>query len=145
MIIRLTIPGEAVPQLRPRFARRGNYTQTYDPPKSKDYKAYVRALAASVKPDRLIEGAVSVRIRVYRQTPAGWSRKKSMAAWSGEIRPTTKPDIDNLAKGIKDALTGIVWRDDAQVVSLTAEKWYSNQPGAIVEIETVGDREEVSA
>ena len=46
----------------------------------------------------------------------------------GEIRPTVKPDWDNIGKIISDALNGIAYKDDAQVVSCTVEKRYSNTP-----------------
>ncbi|GHV35050.1 hypothetical protein FACS1894187_06910 [Synergistales bacterium] len=142
-MLRLIIPGEAVPQLRPRFARHGNYVQTYDPAKCRDYKSYVRMLAAvEVKRGQTlvtypIEGPVEVRIAVYRHTPKSWSKAKIAAANAGHIRPTTKPDIDNIAKGLKDALKGLIWVDDSQVVRLEAEKWYGDEPRAVVEIEEV--------
>jgi Holliday junction resolvase RusA-like endonuclease len=137
-MIRLTIPGETVPQLRPRFAKRGIYTQTYDPEKCRNYKAYVRYLANANKPEKLMEGPVSVLIMVYRQIPASWSKTKTALAITGDLRPVTKPDADNIAKGIKDALKGIIWRDDAQVVDLRVEKWYSDKPRAEVEIDEIG-------
>lgn len=136
-MIHLTIPGEVIPQLRPRFARRGNFVQTYDPAKCRDYKAYVRMIATQSRPAKLIEGPVAVRIHIYRHTPQSWSKVRIAAALAGQIRPTTKPDADNLAKGIKDALKGIIWNDDAQVVRLVVEKWYSDRPRAEVEIEEV--------
>jgi Holliday junction resolvase RusA-like endonuclease len=133
-MIRLTIPGEVVPQLRPRFARHGNYVQTYDPEKCRNYKAYVRMLAAQKMTEKPIEGPVEVWIRVYRQPPTSWSKAKTTWAITGTIRPTTKPDLTNLVKGIKDAVKGIIWRDDAQVVRLVVEKWYSDVPRAEMEI-----------
>ncbi|MEK5432628.1 RusA family crossover junction endodeoxyribonuclease [Lysinibacillus sp. FSL R7-0073] len=45
------------------------------------------------------------------------------------------PDIDNLAKGIKDGLSKVIWRDDSQVTELIARKWYSHNPRAEVTIE----------
>ncbi|MDI9559696.1 MAG: RusA family crossover junction endodeoxyribonuclease, partial [Pseudomonadota bacterium] len=42
---------------------------------------------------------------------------------------TKKPDLDNLLKALKDAMTGIVWHDDAQIVSLSARKDYGDVPG----------------
>jgi Holliday junction resolvase RusA-like endonuclease len=55
------------------------------------------------------------------------SKLKSQSAEAGVIRPLTKPDVDNFAKVI-DALNGIVWPDDNQVVELTVEKFYSSRP-----------------
>ncbi|MGE6602614.1 reverse transcriptase domain-containing protein [Lysinibacillus fusiformis] len=54
---------------------------------------------------------------------------------SGELRPTKKPDLDNLIKGIKDGCNKIIWHDDSQIVDMTVRKFYSEQPRAEVTIE----------
>lgn len=76
-----------------------------------------------------LHGPTRVRIRAFMQTPQTIAKHKSKgpAAEAGEIRPVTKPDADNFAKVI-DALNGIVWPDDNQVVELTVEKFYSQRP-----------------
>ena len=130
--IKLIIPGEVIPQLRPRFRRRGNYVQTYDPAKCRDYKDYIRRLASECYKDKPLDGAVEVKILIHRHTPKSFGKTKMAMALAGALRPTTKPDIENLSKGILDALNGIVWRDDAQIVRLEVEKWYSDQPRAEV-------------
>ncbi|MDF2537449.1 MAG: Holliday junction resolvase [Herbinix sp.] len=56
-----------------------------------------------------------------------------------KIRPTKKPDIDNIAKVILDALNGIAYKDDTQVVTLEVRKFYKDTPCVIVDIEEVGD------
>ncbi|MFJ5766502.1 RusA family crossover junction endodeoxyribonuclease [Lysinibacillus sp. NPDC093210] len=53
----------------------------------------------------------------------------------GELRPTTKPDIDNLAKVIKDCLSKDIWYDGSQVMELFVRKWYSDIPRVEVTIE----------
>jgi len=51
---------------------------------------------------------------------------------NGAIRPTNKPDLDNIAKIILDSLNGIAYKDDSQVVSLTVIKHYSDNPCVVV-------------
>jgi Holliday junction resolvase RusA-like endonuclease len=70
---------------------------------------------------------------VQVQIPQSWSKKKRVAAMSGEIRPTKKPDFDNYAKTV-DALNLIVWIDDAQIVDGRVRKVYSEQPGMFIEV-----------
>lgn len=41
---------------------------------------------------------------------------------------TKKPDIDKLSRTVLDALTGIIWKDDSQVITLTARKGYTFDP-----------------
>lgn len=51
-----------------------------------------------------------------------------------ELRPTSTPDVDKLARAVLDALTGVLYRDDSQVVQLMASKVYGRDPGARVEV-----------
>ena len=59
---------------------------------------------------------------------------------AGTLKPsaplfhTSKPDLDKLVRCIKDALTGIAWKDDAQVSLVCATKVYDEQPGARISI-----------
>ena len=55
----------------------------------------------------------------------------------GKERPTRKPDFDNIGKIICDALNGIAYRDDAQIVDALVRKFYSDTPRVIVEISDI--------
>lgn len=68
---------------------------------------------------------LQVQIDVCMPVPKSFSNKKRLQALTGQIRPTVKPDCDNIAKNINDALNGIVYPDDKQIVSLTVNKHYS--------------------
>ncbi|MFC7783327.1 RusA family crossover junction endodeoxyribonuclease [Rossellomorea sp. GCM10028870] len=127
-MIQFTVYGTPVAQGRPRFSSQGGYTRAYDPKKSKDFKKYVKLVAAENRPKKLLEGPLQLFIRVYKPTLKNFSQKKLAAAESGELRPLTKPDVDNYVKGIKDACNQILWKDDSQVVELLASKWYSEDP-----------------
>ncbi|NRG47334.1 RusA family crossover junction endodeoxyribonuclease [Bacillus sp. CRN 9] len=61
--------------------------------------------------------------------------KKVAAAESGELRPVTKPDVDNYVKGIKDALKSVIWQDDSQVVDLLVSRYYSQTPRVEITIQ----------
>jgi Holliday junction resolvase RusA-like endonuclease len=71
-------------------------------------------------------------VEIYVTPPVSWSKKKRTAALDGVIRPTTKPDIDNVIKGIFDAINDIVFLDDKQVVSLLVSKLYAEQARVVV-------------
>ncbi len=126
--IKFIVPGQPVPQGRPRFARRGSQIQTYDPKPSVEYKKLVKEVAILNKPEELLEGSLSVEIQIYRQMLKSFSRAKREQAEYRQLRPVTKPDIDNYAKGILDALKGVIWIDDGQVVRLVCDKFYSAKP-----------------
>lgn len=127
-LIQFTVYGTPVAQGRPRFSSQGGFTRAYDPKKSKDFKKYVKLVAAENRPKKLLEGPLQLFIKVYKPTLKNFSKKKLAAAESGELRPVTKPDVDNYVKGIKDACNQIIWKDDSQVVELLASKWYSEKP-----------------
>lgn len=133
--ITFTIPGDVQAQQRPKFSRFGQHVTVRDPKESKDYKAFVRLVASEFAPEELITEPIVLNIDVYRKIPKSFSKKKHNEATEGILRPTTKPDIDNLVKGIKDGLSKVIWHDDSQVISLVANKYYSDKPRAEVTIE----------
>lgn len=134
-MISFTVYGEPVAQGRPRFTTIGGHVRAFDPQKSYNYKQLVRIEALKVKPQELLQKAIRLEIRACRSIPKSFSKKRQILAAQGDIRPTTKPDIDNIVKGIKDALKGVIWRDDSQVVEVIASKWYSNEPRVEIDIE----------
>lgn len=139
-MIRFTIPGPAVPQGRPRLTTRGRYPHAYDPQESRRYKLLVGMAARSAMIEQGIapmDGPVMLCVQEFRAIPQSWSRKKREAALEGSIFPTTKPDMSNIVKGIEDAMNGIVWHDDSQVVITRTMKIYDETPRVEVEVKEV--------
>ena len=121
--------GEPVAQGRPRFSRQGGFVKAYDPAKSRDYKQYVRLVAAQDAPAVPVTGAVVLSLRIYRAVPKSMSKVKREAALAGRLRPTTKPDVSNVLKGVEDALKGVWYADDSQIVGYgELGKWYAERP-----------------
>jgi Holliday junction resolvase RusA-like endonuclease len=127
-MIQFTVYGEPVAQGRPRATNVNGHIRMYDPKKSRDFKEYVKLAASEHRPEKLFEGPISLVIKVYKPTLKSFSKKKKAAAEAGQLRPTSKPDVDNYAKSIKDALKNVIWKDDSQVVDLHISKWYSETP-----------------
>lgn len=98
-------------------------------------------LCAALLPHRLetpLEGAIWLGVRAYLPIPKSWSNKKKEQAKSAAIRPTSKPDMDNLLKHVKDCLTSLsFWHDDKQVVEYLPGigKYYDDGQGPRWEIE----------
>lgn len=136
-MIRLTIPGEPVAQGRPRFSRRGKYVSTYDPPKSRGYKEYIKQIARQELHIEPLTGSIRINVKVYRGIQKSGSKLTRRKKQDGIIRPTVKPDTDNYYKAVSDALTGILWEDDNQIVEIHVGKWYSDQPRVEIEVEEV--------
>lgn len=76
-----------------------------------------------------------VQIKFYRSVQKSVSKVERRRRLSGVHRPTTKPDIDNLFKAVTDACTGIVWKDDNQIVSTKSDKFYSEEPRVEIYVE----------
>lgn len=131
----ILVPGEPVAKGRPRFAKRGNFVSTYTPEKTREYELKVSCEARRSMGMRApIVGPVELKIELSMGIPASWSKKKRLQATTGEIRPTSKPDWENVCKALCDALNGIAWMDDSQVVEATVSKRYTEEPCAIIKV-----------
>lgn len=87
----------------------------------------------------LMKGMLKVDITAYYQIPKSKSKKIKEQMSLGQIRPTTKPDADNVAKVVCDALNEVAYHDDTQIVELTVHKWYSENPRVEVEVMKEGE------
>lgn len=135
MTIQFHVPGQPVGKGRPRIGKVGQHARMFTPGKTVSYESTVALSAQQAMQGRgLIEGPVKVLMRMTLVIPASWSRKKQEQAVAGLIRPTTKPDTDNVIKAIFDAINGVVWRDDVQVVELGVSKVYGTVPGVSVHV-----------
>lgn len=102
------------------------------------YESDVRVFASQAMAGRpLFDMPVRVVINIFLPIAQSWSMKRRSMARLGEIRPTVKPDMDNVIKAIFDALNGVVWNDDVQVVLAQVGKYYSEQPEVRVFVEAV--------
>ena len=116
------IEGDPVGKARPRFAK----GRTYTPKKSADYEKRIaekaREAMGSSEP---LDTPVAVYIYANHAIPASYSKKRYNDCLSRLDRPN-KPDLDNTVKAVLDALNGIVYKDDVQVVSIHATKRYDS-------------------
>ena len=119
--------GEPIGKGRPRFARRGAFTHAYTPEKTKTYEDEIRYMArAAMGASPPLETPVTVAIYIRVEIPKSFSKQKRKDALEGILKPTKKPDIDNVAKCHLDAIQGgIIILDDKQVVNLHVTKVYA--------------------
>jgi crossover junction endodeoxyribonuclease RusA len=122
-VITFFVPGLPVAQPRQRtrvVATAGRtFTQNYTPSTHpvQDWKATIR-LAASSQTEPMMEGPLMLGVDFVFPRPKSQTRKAgNVATWKA-----TKPDWDNLGKALADALTGILWRDDAQLAVVLIRK-----------------------
>jgi Holliday junction resolvase RusA-like endonuclease len=123
-VISITIPGKPVAKARPFVTKAG---VTFTPKKTANWEAYAKLSASQAMQGRpATDRPVKVAIAAFYIPAASWPKWKREKADAGEIAHTAKPDIDNIAKACKDALNGVVWMDDSQVIRLECTKSYSD-------------------
>lgn len=117
---------------RPRFSRVSG--RAYTDGKTASYEAALKYAGGEAMRGRpLLEGPLEIQITAYKEIAASWPKKKKQAAENDVIRPTSKPDGDNLAKMV-DGLNMVVWADDSQITDWTIRKRYSTQPRLEIKI-----------
>lgn len=143
MRVKFTVWGEPKGKGRPRFARVGNYTKTYTPQETVSYENLVKFEYRRQCGDEVFDKAemLDMRIFAYYKIPKSVSKKKHRQMLDKDIRPTKKPDADNIVKIIADSLNGIAYYDDSQIVDTMIRKYYSENPRVEIIIQNVGGLE----
>jgi Holliday junction resolvase RusA-like endonuclease len=137
-IVVFTVEGIPQGKGRPRFRRAGNFVQTYTDAKTKSYEATIKdAAVKAMGLSRPLQSPVSVSLVIYLEIPKSWSKKKQSLAITNEILPIKKPDIDNVLKAFCDAMNGVVYVDDSQIVKMKATKCFGITPSVSVCVQEV--------
>jgi Holliday junction resolvase RusA-like endonuclease len=126
MEVKIIIDGNPQGKGRPRFLRRTG--TAYTPKETKDYEDKVKKTYLNSENPYIFEGQLCAEINAYYPIPKPTKKKDKELMLQGIILPTKKPDLDNVAKIILDSLNDIAYHDDSQVVSLTINKFYSEEP-----------------
>lgn len=128
----IELAGEPKGKGRPRFVRSTGHA--YTPAQTRSYESMLRMAAQDVMAGRIpIDGPLEVEVLARMPIPASWSMIKRSHAIQGKIKPTSRPDVDNLVKML-DSFNEVVWRDDKQVVSCRVAKIYSEKPCLRIEV-----------
>lgn len=135
--VRFEIPGETRGKGRPRMTKKGH---AYTDKNTVMYENYVKTCYTNTYPDMKLEGAIKAKVIIHVRPPKGTSKKKLELMHKGVIRPTKKPDCDNIIKAILDSLNAIAFDDDKQVYMVAAKKIFSDVDKVIVELTTDGER-----
>lgn len=138
--IKFTIPGPPKGKGRPRVVNRGGFSKAYTPKDTVAYENLVKLeYDYQVKNFRFLDDAqLDMRIHAFYEIPKSVSKKKRGLMLGGIMRPTKKPDMDNVVKIIADSLNQIAYKDDTQIVDCQCRKFYSEEPRVEVRIIEVG-------
>ena len=137
MKIEFEIPGEPQGKGRPRFSSIAGHVRARTPDKTVLYENLVKTAYVAAADGKTFSGDAMLRMSIiaWFSMPKSASRKRLEDMRCCNVRPTKKPDIDNIAKVVADSLNGIAYRDDAQIVGMTVGKYYNDTPKVTVIIE----------
>lgn len=127
------IPGRPTGKARPRVTKWG----THNTETTVLYENLVKLKFQEAYKVNPVECPLKVDIYCYYGIPKGTSKIKTTAMLQVKIRPTVKPDVDNIAKIITDALNSVAYKDDKQIVELSVKKYYSDIEHVKVYIEEI--------
>ena len=145
MMVYFTVPGDPKGKERPRVSglrTGGGYM--YTPSQTVEYQKLVReqyetmAHGFRFEDDEELVVLVSANFKI----PQSVSNLKKRKMLEGELKPTKKPDCDNIAKIVLDALNGCAYKDDSRVIRLEVEKFYAPEPYVAVFIASRSEYEE---
>lgn len=128
------VPGDIVGKQRPRV---NMYTgNVYTPNRTKDYEEWIKQNFFIKYPNyKMLENRVSIEIIAYLKIPKNTSKDNKEKMLQNNISPQKKPDIDNIAKIVLDALNDYVIKDDIQVSKIVIEKKFSEEEKMYIKIE----------
>lgn len=126
MEIQFTVPGRPKGKGRPRATMAAGHARVYTPADTVNYENWVRLCYRQEHPGVMLAGPVSMVVAAYFAVPKSYSKKKAAMCASGALKPTCKPDMDNIVKAVADALNGVAYRDDSCIVSLSVHKLYGD-------------------
>ena len=132
MKVSFIIPAKPLGKERPRIGK-GGYV--YTPTKTKAYENFIKGCYieqcghVSFK-----DKSIALNVKSYVLPKSDFRKAERIAALNNELRPTTKPDADNILKAILDALNEVAYDDDRYIYKITIERFYSETPRTEIEI-----------
>jgi Holliday junction resolvase RusA-like endonuclease len=134
-MIKLTIPGEPIGKARARVTKWGTFT----PEQTLSYESLLKAMYYEKHNGVFLEGNLRLICNAFFSIPASATKKKKELMEQNVIRPTKKPDWDNIGKIVTDALEKLAYKNDSQFVDATVMKWYTTEmPRVEIFIEEIG-------
>lgn len=133
--IRFTVYGEPAGKgsTTAFYSPKQKRTFTHSPKSTVKWEQAVNLCAQAYAPaGGLLDGPLEMHLQFFLPKPK--SAPKTRRTW-----PDKKPDLDKLIRAVGDALTNVIYKDDARIVSVTASKDYDVTPRVEVIIAPVGE------
>lgn len=133
--IEFSVPGKPFGKQRPRVVTRGGFARAYTPKETVNYENLVRKKYSETVGNLKLEGPIKADIEGVFPIPKSATKKQKQLMEQGRILHTKKPDCDNIAKSVLDALNDIAYDDDSQIFKLSVNKVYGEQPKTKITLE----------
>jgi Holliday junction resolvase RusA-like endonuclease len=132
-MVTFKVDADPVGKQRARYAKRGNFVQTYTPDKTRNYESLIKEAAIeAMGSSEPLETPVTLYLYIRAPIPKSLSKKRIEACLNGLEKPIKKPDASNVLKSVEDAMNGVVYKDDSQIVNIHVSKVYSSVSGVDV-------------
>ena len=137
--VSFAVIGEPFGKKRPRANIICGHAHMHNDPENERYElkvlnGFINAYGKRIEPMFVKDTQLIATIEAHYSMPKAFSKKKREMARLRQLRPTKKPDCDNIAKSVLDALNGVVYYDDSQVVELVVKKFYDDNAYVAIEI-----------
>lgn len=134
-----TVEGKPQGKARARtfYNKRLGKMQSITPEQTKSYEDLIRWSYTAAGGKYLGETTLQVDIQAFYPIPKALNRAKTNDAINGKLRPTTKPDCDNIIKVVLDALNGVAYYDDKQVICVSCNKYYGERGYIKIQIKEI--------
>jgi Holliday junction resolvase RusA-like endonuclease len=132
-MVTFKVDADPVGKQRARYAKRGNFVQTYTPDKTRNYESLIKEAAIeAMGSSEPLETPVTLYLYIRAPIPKSLPKKRIEACLNGLEKPIKKPDASNVLKSVEDAMNGVVYKDDSQIVNIHVSKVYSSVSGVDV-------------
>ena len=118
------VEGNPKGKARPRFTNQGGFARAYQTKADKEWEEKIRTAFLDAGGTK-IDGFCSVDIKARFGIPKSYTKKEKQHILAHNEPYTKKPDIDNIIKSVLDALNGVAYEDDKQVIKVKCVKSYA--------------------
>lgn len=124
------VPGIPAPGGSKRHVGNGRIVEACK--RTAGWRSVVAGIAMQAYTGKPLDGMLVLQIEFSMPRPRGHYRKNGNLKETAPSRPITRPDLTKLVRSTEDALKGILWHDDSQIVTQCVTKLYAERPGARV-------------
>lgn len=133
-MITFTVPMQPVGKARPRVVGRGMRAHAFTPKRTRDAEAQITTAAIqAMGREKPLDGALGLVVVAIFAIPKSWTRAQRAAP----PPHTGRPDADNLLKLVADAMNGVCYADDCQVIDARVIKRYGERPEVRIQLEEI--------